>query len=440
MKALSEFLSDAGWQLSGSDQDEVAVSRSNSLRERGIRLTPGHHPGGLPAETELLIYSPAIPPRNAERIRAAELGITQISYNDLLGQLMQSRSGLVVTGTHGKSTTTAILAHLLLAAGRSPSVIIGAETRNENQWSGRQGSGDLFVAEGCEYRRNFLKLPATHGIILGIEPDHFDYFASFEDTIAAFSEFAATIPPEGFLAIRGNDPAVASAARSACCPIETFSISGPADWTATNIRVQPGSIDFDVHHQGEFLLNTRLSIPGLHNLENALAAISIASRVGLSPETIAAALPEFSGIRRRFEVTRHSDGVTWIDDYAHHPTALRATLRTARQEFPASRIRAVFQPHQSNRVLHLLHEFADAFSDADEVIIAPVFGAREQRDSTDSSPSQQLAEQIALRGKIVCSPPTLDLLRDKVEDGLRTGDVVLVIGAGDINRIQHGST
>lgn len=439
MKALAEFLSDSLWQLTGSDQDEVAVSRSLALQSRGIRITPGHHPGALPADTQLLIFSPAIPPRNAERIRAAELGIPQISYNDLLGLLMRDRRGLVVTGTHGKSTTTAILAHLLMAADRSPSVIIGAETRNESHWSGKLGSGDDFVVEGCEYRRNFLKLSATHGIILGIEPDHFDYFTSFDDTIAAFREFAQSIPPAGSLCIRANDPAVAAATGNVACQIQTFSISSNADWTAKNIRRSAGWTVFDVHHLGRPLFTTRLPLPGLHNVENSLAAISLAFRVGVPPELIATSLPTFPGIRRRFEIVRTKNGITWIDDYAHHPTAIRATLRSARDEYPLSRIRVLFQPHQTNRTEHLLEQFADSFADADDVLIAPVFGAREHPTS-QTTISQRLAERISLHGPPAAFVDTLDLLRARGEDGLRNGDVVLMIGAGDINRIQHGST
>lgn len=440
MKALAEFLSDSGWKLTGSDQDEVAVSRSLALQSRGIKLTPGHHPGALPTDTQLLIYSPAIPPRNAERIRAAELGIHQISYNDLLGQLMRDRCGLVVTGTHGKSTTTAILAHLLMAADRSPSVIIGAETRNESHWSGKRGSGDDFVVEGCEYRRNFLKLSPTHGIILGIEPDHFDYFTSFDDTIAAFREFAQSLPSNGLLSVRAGDPAVAAATGNVACQIETFSISSPADWTAANIRRSAGWTEFDVYHHGRHLLSTRLSLPGLHNVENGLAAISLATRIGTPPNLIARSLPAFLGIHRRFEPVHLQHGITWIDDYAHHPTAIRATLRAAREEYPSARIRVLFQPHQTNRTEHLLEQFADSFAEADDVLIAPVFGAREHPPASQTSISQRLAERISLHGPPAAFVDTLDLLRARGEDGLRNGDVVLMIGAGDINRIQHGST
>lgn len=440
MKALAEYLADAGWTITGSDQDEVAIARATPLAARGIQLTPGHHPGALPADTQLLIHSPAIPPRNAERIRAAELGITQLSYNDLLGLLMRDRRGLVVTGTHGKSTTTAILAHLLISAGRDPSVIIGAEMRNPNHWSGRFGSGLDFIAEGCEYRRHFLKFPAVHGIILGIEPDHFDYFTSFEDTVAAFREFAETLPPEGSLTIRASNPHVAKAAETARCPIQTFSLNEPADWTAANIRQNSGGTEFEVHHSGRAVFNTRLKIPGRHNIENALAAIALAHHLEIPAAQIAQALPDFAGIRRRYEKVALRNGVTWIDDYAHHPTAVRVTLRTVREEFPNARIRVFFQPHQTTRTEQLLNQFAASFHDADEVLIAPVFGAREQLLDSQITVAQRLAERISSQGLPAAFVPTLDLLQARGEDGLRNGDVVLMIGAGDINRIQHGST
>lgn len=440
MKALAELLSEAGWTLTGSDQDAFAVSGATSLTARGLKLTAGHHPGAVPEETQLLVYSPAIPPRNAERIRAAELGIVQISYNDLLGSLMQGHRGLVVAGTHGKSTTTALLAHLLLSADRSPSVIIGAETRSPSQWSGRYGSGIDFIAEGCEYRRNFLKLPTQHGAILGIEPDHFDYFSSFDDTIAAFREFAEAIPASGSLTVRAADPAVAAAVSTASCTVESFSLTAPADWSVANLRRQPGETEFQVLHRARPLFSARLRLPGLHNVENALAAIALATRAGVPTESIARSLPTFSGIRRRFEIVRREAGITWIDDYAHHPTAIRATLRTVREEYPSARIRTLFQPHQTTRTEQLMDQFAASFVDADEILVAPVFGAREQAASPQSSAAQILAEKIAHRGQTAAFVESLDLLRARGEDGLRTGDVVVMIGAGDINRIQYGCT
>lgn len=438
MKALAELLMGLGWKVTGSDLQAPEVA-SEMFARRGLRIHHGHHGRFLPSDADVLVYSPAVSSKNPERQMAAHRGIPELSYSQMLGYLMRDKTGVSIAGTHGKSTTTAMTAFVLTDAGLSPSAIIGAGIReiDANGWAGQ---GPLFVVESCEYQRSFLNLSPRYAAILGIEPDHFDCFQNLDETITAFAEFAQRVPQDGVLVIRGDCQATRSACMAAVAKVETFSLQPDADWWAADMRPSSEGVRFRIFHQGEYFSEISLRIPGEHNVLNALAAAAICHQAGALPSGIRDGLHRFPGIQRRFEPVGSWRGVTLIDDYAHHPTAVAATLKTARERFPERRIWCVFQPHQVSRTRALLPEFAASFTDADEVLVVPVFAARERVRQEPQEVSVALVAGIQTVGGSARYSATLDQTLATLEDGLRPGDVLITMGAGDIAQVHHAFT
>ena len=438
MKALAELLSGLGWKVSGSDQiaPEAAVT---SLARRGLRVHAGHHVRFLPDETDIVVYSPAVGPENAERRRAAKLGIPQLSYSQMLGTLMKGRRGVCIAGTHGKSTTTAMTGWILSVAGFSPSVVIGAELREAGA-SGWSGEGEHFVVESCEFQRSFLDLSPRDAAILGIEPDHFDCFAQFDETIAAFAAFAQNVPASGRLLVPACCEASKAAVLAAAARVETFSVEGPADWQADDVRPTHEGSRFRIFYRGDFVAELALRIPGRHNVANALAAAALAHSAGVPNSAIREALAEFPGVCRRFEPVGSWRGAALIDDYAHHPTAIAAVLATARERFPGRRLWCVFQPHQVSRTQALFGDFVRSLSSADRILVLPVFAARELVHDEPLEVSRELACRIASAGGAARFEASLDRAVATLEDELEPGDVLITMGAGDIGKVHHAFT
>jgi UDP-N-acetylmuramate--alanine ligase len=441
MKSLAALLLDLGWSISGSDLSATAES-IEGLRARGIDVRAGHSSENVPRGAHLLIYSVAVPSDNPERVAAQSLGIPERSYSQMLGELMRDRRGIGIAGTHGKSTTTAMTASVLRAAGRDPSACIGAEICGWDT-GGWAGQSDLFVAECCEFRRSFLDLAPTYAAILNIEPDHFDCFQDLGETRDAFGQFAARVLPDGLLVVHA-DCELNDGARfqqpDGGPRIETFSLGTPATWLGENLQTTAEGTDFDVRHGGDVVGRFSLRVPGRHNVLNALATIALCREIGLQTAEIQAGLAAFRGIRRRFQFLGTPKGITWIDDFAHHPTEVRATLDAARERYGRRRIWCLFQPHQVSRLRTLLPEFAGSFERADQVLIAPAYAAREIRSVEADALARQLAEQIARAGQPARFCADLDRIVATVDDEARAGDVVISMGAGDINRVYHAFT
>ena len=437
MKALAELLTGQGWQVSGSDL-LPPVALAESFRRRGLRIHRGHHVDHL-QEADVLVYSPAVDAENPERKEASLRGIPQFSYTEMLGKLMRGKTGVSIAGTHGKSTTTAMTACILEGAGLAPSAIIGAELRGEPR-SGWAGDGEHFVVESCEYQRNFLNLSPRFAAILSIEPDHFDYFHSFAETIDAFGEFARRIPPNGLIVVPANAAAVQEACRNVAAEVQTFSLESEADWWAADLRTTKAGVRFRCFHRGEFFTEVQLQMSGRHNVQNALAAIALCHRAGAGRAGIREGLQDFAGIRRRFEPVGSWRGVTLIDDYAHHPTAILATLAAARERFGSRRLWCVFQPHQVSRTQALMTEFAASFAAADEVFVVPVYGAREQAGEPLAAAARELTERILAQGPRARFSPTLDQTVSSLEDEIQPGDVLITMGAGNIDQVHYAFT
>jgi UDP-N-acetylmuramate--alanine ligase len=489
MRALTELLSDLGWTLTGSDQSEPESTLQ--IGERQIRIHHGHSSCHVSPDTDVLIFSPAVVESNPERVAAKELGIPAFSYSQFLGELMRERTGIAVAGTHGKTTTSAILATILREAGLEPSAAIGGEVCQYDR-SGWGGEGSLFVAESCEYRKHFLDHSPKFAAILGIEPDHFDCYPDWDSQLAAFAEFAARVPSDGVLVIPADCPAAVEAAAASQAKIETVRVervpsplggeggrrpdeeeveskvgkptpvwaapspalrapspprgegtncdvnseSGSADWLALDLEQTATGFRFCIEHRVKLFCQTELNVPGRHNIENALAAVALAHAAGADADSIAEALPKFAGVRRRFEIVETAREFTLVDDYAHHPTAVKATLQTAREFFGDRRILVAFQPHQISRTRELMAEFADSFGEADEVFLVPIFVARESSDEGEATLAE-LAGKLTQNGVSVRRLASLDRLKPSLDDAARPDDVVLILGAGNISRIAH---
>jgi len=436
MRALAELLTDLGCRVSGSDLQRPSGTLA-AMQKRGLRVHRGHCDRFLANDAEVLVYSPAVGPNNPERQQARRLNIAQMSYSEMLGFLMRDRIGVSIAGTHGKSTTTAMTATILCDAGTGPSVVVGAELCGRGA-SGWAGSGSLFVVESCEYKRSFLDLHPRYAAILGIEPDHFDCYPTLADSADAFGNFAAQVAEDGMLLVRADCRAAVQSAASASCPIATFSCDAEADWRATDLRPAGRGTRFRVFHKGLFIAELSLQVAGMHNVQNALAATALCHSIGVSPGEIRESLAGFGGVKRRYEQVGSWRGVTLIDDYAHHPTAVRATLETARAQFGQRRIWCAFQPHQDSRTAALMGDFALSFSPADEILVAPTYAARESLAAEDTA--AELAERIKSANSRGRYCPSLDRIVATLEDEARPGDVLITMGAGDIDRVHHEFT
>jgi len=432
LRSLAEVLLGWGWQLSGSD---LAPDPALPLAAAGARIYQGHAAAHLTARTDLVIHSDAIPPANPELRRAAELGIPTLSYFEMLGRLMSSRRGLAVAGTHGKSTTTAMAAGLLVGAGLDPTVVCGAAPLGGHS-GGRPGRGDLMLVEACEYRGNFLHLPAEQVVILGIEPDHFDYYDSLDQLQRTFARFARSVPQTGLVLAQHECAATARATAGLRCRVETFGFDPGADWSARHLSSRRGAYGFGIFRHGRRLCQVRLQVPGRHNVLNALAAAALAWQNGVGPRQIAAGLSRFAGLRRRLEVLGSCRGVLLLDDYAHHPTEVAATLQTVRQMCPGRRLWCVFQPHQTSRTEHLLDGLATSLQNADKVVVADIFCAREPAPQPGQVTAADLARQVRGGGGQVFDVHTTEPIVRLLQTRLVPGDVLITMGAGDIGKIH----
>jgi UDP-N-acetylmuramate--alanine ligase len=447
MTGAASLLLAMGADLSGSDL--VGFEGMGDLVSRGARLSVGHRAEQLEDGIELVVTSAAIPTSNPELAAAHSRGIPVMKYAELLGVLMQrAREGVAIAGTHGKTSTTAMCAYLCREGGLDPSFLTGACSPQLGGSSGL-GRGPHFIAESCEFDRSFLRLAPRSAAILNIESDHFDCYRDLDDVIDAFRQFARNVHPNGLLIGNGADVATRAACAASEARVELFGIGepasagadGPADWQATDLREDGGCYAFDIRYHGETLVSTKLSIPGRHSVANALSAAALAYHAGVDPARIGEALSSFSGVSRRMTWRGEGRGVTIIDDYAHHPTEIRATIEAAVGRYRPKRTWAVFQPHQRTRTQRLMADFATAFGGADEIIVPDVYAARESSGAGDRSARTETpcAEELALRIRQVGGRANyvsnLGAVADHVARHVTEGDLVLTMGAGDVWKV-----
>jgi UDP-N-acetylmuramate--alanine ligase len=349
---------------------------------------------------------------------------------------------IAIAGTHGKSTVTAMAAEILIRAELDPTVICGARPvgLHENgiaETGGRNGAGNYALIEACEYRENFLHLVPEAAAILNIEPDHFDYYRSSEQLIAAFEKFACQVSPAGLLIVGRENHRAMSVARISGRAMTTFGLARDADWRAVSLQQNRGRYRFDLLRQGRLLTTVTLAVPGRHNVLNALAAAATARHCGVSAQQIAEGLSFFSGLRRRLENRGRWHGMPWVDDYAHHPTEVKAALAAVRQMFPRRQIFCVFQPHQASRLTILLDELATSLQNADMLAVTKVFRAREGAPRPGEATAVDLAATVRAGGIDVLDEHSPTAIARRVAQELQPGDVLVTLGAGDLGKIFH---
>jgi UDP-N-acetylmuramate--alanine ligase len=429
LSAIAQVLLESGYTVSGSD--EAVSPFAQSLAAKGAVVRVGHSAKNLNG-AEMVIISSAVPADNVEVLTAQAKGIPVLKRADFLGQLMEGRLGIAVAGAHGKTTTTGLIAFMLDQAALDPTFIVGGWLSDYNT-NARAGNGLPFVIEADEYDRMFLGLRPTVAVVTNVEHDHPDCYPTLAEMQEAFQAFVNLLPADGLLVGYGKDPFVlrlVEARRAAGQPAATYGLRRDDDYRADSIQINgAGGSDFLVVKQERTLGLARNRLPGEHNVLNSLAALAVADFVGVDFNVARNALAEYHGAGRRFEIKGEAGGVTVVDDYAHHPTEIRATLAAARRRFGERALWVMFQPHTFSRTRALLADFAASFDDADHVVIVDIFRSREVPDPSVSA--LDIVRRMSHRD--ARHIPSLTDAANFLCEQLRPGDVLLTLGAGDGN-------
>jgi UDP-N-acetylmuramate--alanine ligase len=435
MSGIAEVLHNLGYKVQGSDlSDNANVQR---LKQLGLPIFIGHKANQI-ADAEVVVISSDVPPSNPELMEARSRLIPVVRRAEMLGELMRFKSSIAVAGTHGKTTTTSLVASLLETAKMDPTVINGGIINSYNT-NARLGTGEWMVVEADESDGSFLKLPGTIAVVTNIDPEHMSYYGDFENLKLAFENFILNIPFYGFGVLCIDHPIVQSIIPNVSeRRIVTYGTNPQANIRAINIRLEPEGARFDVDimtrkmSKSRQIKNIHLPMMGHHNVLNALVPIAIGHELGLSDDIISASLAQFKGVKRRFTKTGHVKGITIIDDYGHHPVEIKAVLKAGRQA-TKNKIIAVFQPHRYSRVSDLFEEFCAAFNDADVVIVADIYAAREE--AIPGVTKDAIIQGLRQHGhRQVLSLPSPDDLPELISSIAQNGDYVICLGAGDITK------
>lgn len=431
MSGIAELSLQLGFAVSGCDQRESTATRR--LASLGAQIEIGHHPSHLSAALDAIVISSAIKFSNPEVTRARDLKIPVIARAEMLGELLRmAKLGIAVAGTHGKTTTTALVALILEEAGLDPTVAVGGHIRNSGT-NVRLGHGDFMVAEADESDASFLLLLPTVAIVTNIDPEHLDHYGTMERVREAYANFINRVPFYGAAALCIDSVNVRGLLPQIRKPLITYGLAADADLRAENIVIDGLSTRFEVLGHGQLLGTVAIPTPGTHVALNSLAAIAVALELGIDFAAAAGALAKFGGIQRRFEIKGERAGRLVLDDYAHHPAEVRATLAAARAAFKR-RIVAIFQPHRYTRVRDLFDEFLGAFDDAGALFLLDIYPAGE--DPIQGVSSRRLYEALRARGHLEAH--YLDGERSPAREVARVsrqGDLIVTLGAGDIYRL-----
>ncbi len=439
ISAAAKYLFKSGKFVVGSDASRSETT--DELEEMGIEVVIGHDQANLD-EADLVIYSSAVPEDNPERVKAKELDIEQLSYSEFLGELSREKWTIAISGTNGKTTTTAMAGLILEADAFDPTVIVGSRVSAFDEGNLRIGQSEYFVVEACEYKANMLNIWPQMIVLTNIEEDHLDFYKDIAHIRKTFKEFLDHLPECGYLAYNSDDQICFELGQLAGERGTSYGIEKKADLMAKNIEIKHERQYFDLIYKGKDLGQFELQVPGRFNIYNALAAACASLVLGVEPEAIKRALKDFKGTWRRFEKVAEKNGITVISDYAHHPTAIQGTLKAAREFYPGRRIVAAFQPHQRNRTKNLFVDFAESFEDADVLILNEIFdvAGREENKDQDVS-SKDIVNAIKKKNEIenrrqeVVFTENRDETKKKLNGLIKKGDVVLVMGAGDMYKI-----
>lgn len=431
MSGLARILLQNGFTISGSDREKSPLTQQ--LEECGAQIFYGQKASNIIEGIDCVVYTAAISRDNAELIEAVAQKIPMLTRAELLGQLMKNyETPIAVSGTHGKTTTTSMISHILLEGDLDPTISVGGilKTIGGNI---RVGNSGTFITEACEYTNSFLNFFPKISVILNIEEDHLDFFKDLEDIRHSFHQFTALLPSDGTLVINGDITDYPEIYKGLDCNVITYGSSSDFDYSAANIRHdEKGLVSFDLVKYGEITERIQLSVTGDHNVSNALASIATAELLNLSMETIKKGLFSFCGTDRRFEYKGTFNGVTIIDDYAHHPTEILATLKAAKH-YPHKSLWCIFQPHTYTRTKAFFHEFAEALSHTDHLILADIFAARET--DTLGISSKDLAKEIQGLGTDTHYFPSFSEIEDFVKAHCAPGDLLITMGAGNVVNI-----
>jgi len=434
--------------VTGSDQNPGETI--DHLCEFGADIKIGHKEHNLNPQADAVVISAAIKEENPELKLARREGIRVYKYAEMLGKVFGFYQGIAISGTHGKSTTSGWLAYLLKQAGIEPNFVVGAVVTQLAGSSGigtpfdsAQGRGPLFVAEACEYDRSFLNLKPQIAVILNIEADHLDYYKDEAEIVEAFRDFALGTKNTGIIIVNGEDKNVAKIIADPRLlennrKIETFGFSENCNYHPANIVEKDGLYSFDVYHNKELLGSTHISVPGRHNVANALAVIAAASNAGIATKDILRLLPGFTGVDRRLMLKAKVNGITILDDYAHHPTEIRASLKAIKEHYQPKRLWCIFQPHQYSRTRFLLDDFAESFKLADITIMPEIYFVRDSQQSKKEVNAQVLVDKIRAKGSEALFIDGFDAICDYLTKQVSAGDVVVTMGAGDVWKVSDG--
>lgn len=428
MSGLAEILLEEQFQISGSDAKESPLTIA--LSEKGAKIFYGQRASNIEDGTDLVVYTAAIHPDNPEFACAVQKNIPMLTRAELLGQIMKNYgTSIAISGTHGKTTTTSMVSHILLEGECDPTISVGG-ILPAIQGNIRVGHSDTFVTEACEYTNSFLSFYPTVSVILNMDADHLDFFKDIDDIRASFRKFAELLPADGALIINADTPKYENIIAGLPCKVITYSLEKDADYTAKDISWDDfGHASFTACCQGQEVGRFTLQVPGIHNVSNALSAIALGQYLEIPVETIQKGLYNFGGTNRRFQYKGKVGNVTIIDDYAHHPTEIEATLRAAKN-YPHKTTWCVFQPHTYTRTKALLPEFAKALALADHVVLASIYAARETDTlGISSADVQSLIREIGTPCEYF---ETFDEIENYLLENCEPGDLLITMGAGDV--------
>ncbi len=431
MSGLAEILKNLGYNVTGSDDRQSKAT--DRLQEAGIKVSIGLKPENI-QNPDLVVYTVAVKDDNPELMRARELGVPVLDRAALLGNIMKRyRYGIAISGTHGKTTTTSMISLIMLESQCNPTIHIGGEL-DAIGGNTRVGGTRYFITEACEYYESFLKFNPYMAVILNIELDHIDYFKDLDHFKSAFHKFASLVPQEGYMVACIDDPNVGQLLEKISCKKITYGIkSDRAVWSARDIVFDSlGCASYTLLHEGCELEEISLNVPGVHNVNNSLAAIAASHTLGCGMESIKNALGKFGGAHKRFELKGIRNNIKVIDDYAHHPSEVKATLKAAKNA-EHKKLWCVFQPHTYSRTKAFLNDFAGAFQDADTIIVSDIYAAREQNKGEIHA--SILAEKIGLNGKEAIYMHSFDTIVDYLKAETAPGDLIITMGAGDISKV-----
>lgn len=431
MSGLAEVLLSRGFTVSGSDRTRSHLTEL--LEQKGAVIHYGQRAENITPDLDLVVYTAAISKDNPEWVAMEQLQIPALSRAQLLGEIMRNYElPIAISGTHGKTTTTSMVSEILLHADTDPTLSIGGILRSIDG-NIRVGNSEYFVTEACEYTNSFLEFNPKISIILNIEEDHLDFFKDLKEIRDSFHRFACLLPADGKLIINQEIERIEEITAGIACPYITYGFSPDCDYYATDIVYNElGYPSFVLHSKDQADSIVTLSVPGRHNVSNAMSAIAFSDSVGIDRDTSIAALHHFNGTERRFEKKGEVAGITIIDDYAHHPTEIEATLQAA-ANYPHKTLWCVFQPHTYTRTKAFLPEFAKVLSMADRVVLADIYAARE-KDTLGIS-SMDLCEAIRKEGTTCDYFPSFDEIENFLLENCSQGDLLITMGAGDIVKV-----